>query len=93
MDTQNSAKVTPVTALSKEKGGSTIVGARQIQKALRSGRAKQVFLARNADPALTLPLEELCLQNHVPVAWVPSMSELGRACGIDVGAAAAATAE
>ena len=67
-----------------------VVGAKQIRKSLLSGRASQVFLAKNADPALTEPIEAMCLQNHVSCVWVPSMADLGKACGIDVGAAAAA---
>lgn len=71
----------------------TVVGAKQLRKALQSGRARQVFLARNADPAITEPIEAMCLQCHVEYAWVHSMSDLGKACGIEVGAAAAATVE
>lgn len=67
-----------------------VVGVKQLKKALGSGIASQVFLAENADPALTEPLQDLCLQKQIPFAWVATMSDLGRACGIDVGAAAAA---
>ena len=68
-----------------------VVGAKQLRKALLSGSAQQVYLARNADPALTEPIAELCQIHKVPFTWVKSMAELGRACGIEVGAAAAAT--
>ena len=67
-----------------------VVGAKQLRKALVSGSVHRVFLARNADPAMTEPIEALCKQNHVIYAWVRSMTDLGRACGIEVGAAAAA---
>ena len=67
-----------------------VVGAKQLKKAVKAGRAKVVFLAENADPAVTEPLEMLCEANHIQVTWVRSMVELGRACGIEVGAAAAA---
>ena len=70
--------------------GNFVVGVKQLRKALNSGRARQVFFAENADPALIAPLEELCKQNHVSYVWVHSMQDLGRACGIEVGAAAAA---
>ena len=85
--TRNSADPNPLAQL---QGRKTVVGAKQLKKALLNGRASQVFLAENADPALTEPIEALCLQHHVQCAWVPTMSELGHACGIDVGAAAAA---
>ena len=68
----------------------TVVGAKQLRKALHSGKARQVFLAENADPVITEPLAELCAENGVSLTWVSSMVELGRACGINVGAAAAA---
>ena len=67
-----------------------VVGTKQLKKAVKAGRVKYVFLAENADPAVTEPLEELCTANHIQITWVRSMAELGRACGIEVGAAAAA---
>ena len=67
-----------------------VVGAKQLKKAVKADRVRYVFLAENADPAVTEPLEELCRQHHIPITWVRSMTELGRACGIEVGAAAAA---
>ena len=70
-----------------------VVGSKQLKKAVKAGRARYVFLAENADPAVTEPLEELCAANHIQITWVPSMAELGRACGIEVGAAAAAVVD
>ena len=70
-----------------------VVGAKQLKKALANGRAKCVFLAENADPAITEPLEELCIRGNIQINWVSSMADLGRACGIEVGAAAAAVVE
>ncbi len=67
-----------------------IVGVKQIRKALMKGTARQVFLARNADPNLTEEVLNLCSQRDVPCTWVSSMESLGNACGINVGAAAAA---
>ena len=49
-----------------------------------------VLLAENADPSLTGPLQALCRARAVPVRWVPTMQELGHACRLSVGAAAAA---
>ena len=67
-----------------------VVGAKQLRKALAGGKARRVYLARNADPAITQPIEALCRQNGVSCAWVSSMKDLGQAAGIEVGAAAAA---
>ena len=93
MDTKKVMQMANGKVLSELAGKRTVVGAKQLRKALNSGAARRVFLARNADPALTEPIEALCLQKSVAYVWVKSMSELGQACGIDVGAAAAAALE
>ena len=80
-------------SLGKIPRNQVIVGAKQLRKALRTGCVRQVYLAENADPALTEPLAAACAENCIPIAWIRSMSELGRACGIDVGAATAAVVE
>ena len=90
MDTHIPFEVSDSDPLAGLQGRKVIVGAKQLKKALRSGLVNQVILAENADPALTEPIEALCLDNHIKFAWVSSMADLGKACGIDVGAAAAA---
>ena len=70
-----------------------VVGAKQLRKALQNGRAKRVYLAGNADPAITEPIEAMCEQYHIDCAWVPNMLDLGKACGIEGGAAAAAAVD
>ena len=67
-----------------------VVGVKQLKKALRDGSAKKVFVAQDADPKLTDPIRESCQSAGVPVEPVPTMAELGKACGIEVGAAVAA---
>ena len=71
-------------------GKRTVAGAKQIRKALTSGRAQCVYLAVDADPAITEPLLALSQQYNIAARWVKSMMHLGQACGIEVGAAAAA---
>ena len=70
-----------------------VVGAKQLRKALEKGTATFVCIAKNADPAITEPIASKCLELNVPCCWVGTMQELGSACGIDVGAAAAAAIE
>ena len=55
-----------------------VVGVKQSLRALRDGSAQKVFLACDADPAVTGRVEDACAS--VPV-------ELGSAAGIAVGAA------
>ena len=93
MDTHKCIEKADPDPLADLRGRKVVVGAKQLKKALSTGRANQVFLAENADPALTEPLEALCLQNHIQGAWISSMQDLGNACGIDVGAAAAAVVD
>ena len=93
MDTQNDA-IMAISQVSEELAKyKFIVGAKQLKKALKNGTAHRVFLACNADPAVTEPIAALCKQNHVDFAWVRSMTDLGHACGIEVGAAAAAAVD
>ncbi len=70
--------------------GPAVVGLKQLRKALRDGAARKVFLARDADARLVEPVEAQCAAQGVECVWTASMAELGAACGIEVGAAAAA---
>ena len=90
MDTKNDSKIPKCGSLPDLSDCKVVVGAKQLRKALLGGRAKRVFLAENADPAITEPIAELCRQKSIRFSWVCSMTELGRCCGIEVGAAAAA---
>ena len=90
MDTLNDLKIPECGPGPDLANCKVIVGAKQLRKALNNGTAWFVYLAENADPAITEPLEALCKVNQVSYTWVHSMQDLGRACGIEVGAAAAA---
>ncbi|MBP3634127.1 MAG: ribosomal L7Ae/L30e/S12e/Gadd45 family protein [Oscillospiraceae bacterium] len=66
-----------------------VVGIKQLRRSLQEGRIARVFAAEDADPRLTEPLEDQCRQSGVELIWVPTMAQLGKACGISVGASAA----
>ena len=68
-----------------------VVGVRQLSKAIRRGEVLTVFLAKDADPAVTEPVQALAEAAGVQIRWVDSMRALGAACGISVGASAAGT--
>jgi large subunit ribosomal protein L7A len=76
--------------ISKLKTDAKVVGIKQSRKAILDGKALYVFLADDADPGVTEPLEALSRERQVPVEHVPAMRTLGSACGISVGAAVAA---
>ena len=93
MDMHNDVSMAQCGDLAEITGKKLVVGAKQLRKALASGTAKKVYLAENADPAMTEPIEAMCRENQVPFQWVRTMAELGKACGIQVGAAAAAAVD
>lgn len=80
----------PTGALARLKRDPKTVGARQTLRALHRGVARVVYVARDADPEVTRPIVELSQKLAVELVYVESMQALGRACGIDVGASAAA---
>lgn len=90
MDTKNISRIPECGSCPDLTGFSVVVGIKQLKKALAKGTAQQVYLADDADPCLTEPIAALCREKDVPLTRVSSMSQLGRACGIEVGAAAAA---
>lgn len=73
-------------------GSEKVVGLKQVRRAVTEGRVNLVFLACDADPRLTEALEALCSERGVATVWDYTMAQLGKACGIAVGTAAAAVA-
>ena len=76
--------------LEKLKTARKVVGIKQLRRALADRSAEVVFLAKDADPALIEPLLAQCRENGVQTVCDVTMRELGKACGIAVGSAAAA---
>lgn len=72
------------------KTGNKVTGAKQVTRALRNGIVKRVYLAENADPRVTNPIAALCEEKGIESVSVPTMNEIGSACGIAVGSAVAA---
>ena len=67
-----------------------VIGIKQSRKAIREGRAKRVYLACDADPAITDPVAENCAGAGIPVEDAYTMAQLGQACRITVGASVVA---
>ena len=63
---------------------------KQSRRAVRDGLVQMVFLAVDADPAMTEPLALQCAECSIPVEDRFTMRELGHAAGIQVGAAVVA---
>mgnify|MGYP005835222511 CR=1 FL=1 len=69
--------------------GNKVVGLKQSTKALENGTVKTLFLAKDAEEKVINNLKQLSLKNSVHIVYVESMKQLGKACGIEVGAAVA----
>ncbi len=76
--------------LTQLKTQEKVVGAKQTRRAVEGDAAATVFLAEDANERVTAPIEMLCQAHGVPVVRVPTMRQLGEACGIPVGATTAA---
>lgn len=66
------------------------IGTKQTTKSVESRQATQVYVARDADPKLIRGIVALSEKESIPIKWFDSMADLGKECGIDVGAAMAA---
>ena len=75
----------------KELSGAPLrIGTKQTTKAVEKGIAAKVFVAKDADPKITAKVIALANKMGVEIVYVDSMKHLGKACGIEVGAAMAA---
>ncbi|MFY0544911.1 50S ribosomal protein L7ae-like protein [Brevibacillus sp. H7] len=73
-----------------ERAKELTIGVKQTIKAVENQQVDTVFIAEDADKRLTQKVALLCKEKGVPVIYVDSMRRLGKACGIEVGAATAA---
>ncbi|MCL6454757.1 MAG: ribosomal L7Ae/L30e/S12e/Gadd45 family protein [Alicyclobacillus sp.] len=69
------------------------IGTNQTVKALQQNQVTSVYVARDAEARIVEPVLGLARLRGLDVIWVDTMKQLGKACGIEVGAAAAAILE
>ncbi len=74
----------------KRRRDGRVTGLKETAKRLESGLVEILYVADDADRALTDPMVEAAREQGIEIVRVPSMKELGRASGIEVGAAVAA---
>ena len=67
-----------------------VVGIKQVSKAVERDEAVTVYVAADAEPRLVQGLLALVEKHNVHLDESATMQELGRACGIEVGASAVA---
>ena len=75
--------------LEKLKNGSKVVGTRRLLRAIRSGEIAEAYVAQDADLFIVRQIRQACNEMGVRMVEVPSMKELGQACGVEVKTASA----
>ncbi len=73
-----------------KKAEKVVVGLKQTGRALEKGEVRSVYVAKDADSRLLKPIIDMCSTKQIQTIEVLCMTELGKACGIKVGAAVAA---
>jgi large subunit ribosomal protein L7A len=66
-----------------------VVGVKQTKKAAEQDQLEMVFIASDADQRVVAPIKQFCESKGIIVHVTSTMKQLGKAAGIDVGAAVA----
>ncbi|MCL4351291.1 MAG: ribosomal L7Ae/L30e/S12e/Gadd45 family protein [Firmicutes bacterium] len=66
-----------------------VVGTRETLKKISQNKAVRVYVAQDADAKMVAEVVKATQTRGVPLGYIDSMTELGRLCGIQVGAACA----
>jgi len=72
------------------KANKLIIGTKQTVKAIQNTNVKEVVIAEDADRRVINKVLSISAEKNIPVVKVDSMKKLGKACGIEVGAATVA---
>lgn len=67
-----------------------VIGIKQTTKALNQDKARVLFISEDAEKHLVEHIEQIAKEKNIETVYVDSMKNLGKACGISVGAAVAA---
>lgn len=70
--------------------GNKAVGTKAVMRALKSGTAVRVYVARDIDTFLYQKVTRACEEAGVPVRRVDETKVLGEVCGLEIPCAAAA---
>lgn len=66
-----------------------IVGVRQSIKALAKGGVTKAFVADDADGVVTKEFINGCIEKRIEIIHYKTMDDLGKDCGIEIGASVA----
>lgn len=64
--------------------GKKVIGVKQAIKAIKSGKGTVLYVAKDAERRIIIPLLEIALKNEIRVIEIDTMKNLGKMCGIDV---------
>lgn len=67
-----------------------VIGKKQTLRFLIKDEVNKVFISRDADIHVIKEIIDVCNEKNIEIEYFNNMKELGRACNIDVNAAAAA---
>lgn len=67
-----------------------VIGKKQTLRYLMKDEVELVYISKDADTRVTKDIIDVCNSKNIEIAYFDNMRELGKACGIDVNAAAAA---
>lgn len=65
------------------------VGTKQAARAVMDGKAETLLIAKDSEQHVVRSIVDEAKSKSIQVVYVDSMKKLGKACGIDVGAATA----
>lgn len=71
------------------KQSDKIVGTKQVLKGIEDGSIRCVVVSADTDDYILNKVKAAASKKNVKLLTVPTMCELGKACGIEVGAAVA----
>lgn len=67
-----------------------VVGFKETERAINAKKVKYVFIAKDCDERIALPLLSICSEHNISINRDFTKKEIGRACKIKVKAATAA---
>lgn len=68
------------------KGKRLLVGIKQSTEAVQQNKVEIAYVAKDAAEFIREPFENLCREKQIHIHYFDTKQQLGRACGIDVGA-------
>lgn len=66
------------------------IGFKEVMSNLTQNRVERIMIANDCDDKIKIPVFEMAEKAGLKPEFVETMRELGKACGIDVGASCAA---